>query len=707
MLRCVSTVWTPMFVLAVCLIVVQSAPADAPAPESADRVLVSPVAGEEGSLVWVEPGPRVTATLRADGSAVEYDTFDVWKPICGSDLSQFTLEDLKRIARETREAIERNAGGMIVLNQGGRSTGPDLIFNVIPPGGDWVEPPPGAVDALAVVEAYVESQFEDPMTMPIDIGFRALGAGILGSTSSNFVNGVTWSTARDALVADMDANDLVQIFLPSPTVPVYFDASTSTVSNLSVVNFTRANYNAAVGSVGGSAATISISTDFTFDYDPTDGITIGQTCFQSVMVHEVGHMIGFVSRADAPSTTTMHILDVFRFQFTDGVDDRNPDSLFEFFGDPRTVDFDNPEDDAISDVVWNEYRMADGDPLQASHFRDETPQVCLMDPTIRRNVSFAPNFYFDCDLVMFDAIGWNRNGTLEPPLPAPYPHDRPKNRYVSFAPNPANVGIDVAHLVYVLDYQAASCDGTGGRCRLDHGNDDCNVCSLSGNPCITAPVDCAPGQSCLPTGDTCVNDLFNTNVGFEGRTWWVAAPNADGIARLVSQSNRYVSDNWPTIVHIGDCEIAPLATYAIQAYDLADLSAGGLNVATISRPTPNYWADCVGALAFFCDGDSRNPTCDPLNNTCPGGQSCMAAYPPPDGVTNFDDIGAAVASFASLPGTVLPDKTWVDIHGDNFGSAMVDPPNFVINFSDIDFMVKAFQGRPYAFVDPALCPDVP
>lgn len=661
----------------------------------------------ESALVWVEQLAPVTATLRADGSQVEYESSAVWKPICGSDAAQFTLDDLKATARDMRAALERNAGNMIVLNQSRPRAGLDIIFNIIPPDGTWQSPPAGAVNALADVEAYVESQFDDTVTMPIDIGFRSLGAGILGSTSSNFVNSVPWTTARNALVADMDANDLLQLFLPAGTIPVYYDANTSTITNQAVVNFTRANYNASVGTVGGSAATISISTNFSFDYDPSNGVVLSQTDFQSVMVHEVGHMLGFVSRADAQINSTMHILDVYRFQNTDGANNRNPDTISNFFNDPRTVDFDMPNDDANTDLILNEFRMEDGNPRQASHFRDSFPAHCIMDPTISNGFTFWPDFYRDCDLVAFDAIGWDRTGTLEPPLEAPYPHDRPKNRYISFSPNPANAGVQVAYFVYVQQITAGSCDGNGGRCRLDHGNDDCNVCSLSGTPCISAAVDCPAGQSCVSTGDTCVNDLFLTNFGYEGRSWWVGQPDANGIARLVSQDDRYFSNNWPATIHVGDCEIVPRTTYSIQAFDSTELSAGALLVSTADRPSPNYWADCVGQLDFYCDGDTRNAICDPQNNNCPLAQPCVAAYPPPDGVINFGDVAAAVAKFAGLPGAALPHVTWVDVHGDNGNDASVDPPNLVVNFSDIDFMVKAFQGRPYPFVDPAVCPDSP
>jgi len=89
---------------------------------------------------------------------------------------------------------------------------------------------------------------------------------------------------------------------------------------------------------------------------------------------------------------------------------------------------------------------------------------------------------------------------------------------------------------------------------------------------------------------------------------------------------------------------------------------------------------------------------------CQPGQSCIEQWAPPDGATNFDDITATVFLFQSTVGLTVPHVTWVDMHGNDAGDAMVDPPNYVANFSDIDFIVKAFQGRPYPFSDPADCP---
>ena len=246
---------------------------------------------------------------------------------------------------------------------------------------------------------------------------------------------------------------------------------------------------------------------------------------------------------------------------------------------------------------------------------------------------------------------WNSNlvpdeceALLDVPLTAPFPHDVLKNRYVSFAPSNGNLFV-----AYRLGLTASTY---------------------------------------FPQA--------------EGVLGWVGEPDDNKVARVVPEAVHRI---WTEpVIHLGDCRIVPVATYEISAtFDELAFSEP-LLVETIARPGTNFWADAVGTLTYFCDGDRRNAVCDPENNECPLGQSCEPAWLPPDGVTNFNDVTAAVFAFQTVPGTVWPDITWVDLHGDDFGDANVDPPNYVVNFSDIQQIVLAFGGAAYPYSNPADCP---
>jgi hypothetical protein len=172
-----------------------------------------------------------------------------------------------------------------------------------------------------------------------------------------------------------------------------------------VLELTHANFVGTIGKLPPDySATILLNEIMPWDFDPSDGIDSETFCFQSILLHEIGHVLGFLS---GTGTAKIYPLDLFRFQRSDGLADWNPDTLQEFQSTPRTVSFNSPDDDANSDLVVVEYAMSDGEPYQGSHFREEEPTLGLMDPSGARNESYSPDFFRDADLAMLDAIGWD------------------------------------------------------------------------------------------------------------------------------------------------------------------------------------------------------------------------------------------------------------------------------------------------------------
>jgi len=367
----------------------------APAAERFDRSLATPY--------FVVAEPARTGRLYSSGEQVTMECESIWKPVCGSEPGSVSVKDLETMAGTHSETFAPGQPVTIVDRE--REYGERAGFNVVFVLGANV--PAAALPAFAAAEAYLEAQFQDPITVTVSVSFAALQPGVLGGTSSSYVY-TNYGAVRAGLATGMDGNDSIQSFLPTTsTVPVRYRGNRPTVTNEDRVFFTIANCNATVAAFAGNAASMQYSTNFTWDYDPSNGVATNAYSFQDVIIHEVGHALGFTSGADFRNND-LEMLDLFRFQRTDGNGDFNPDTTAEFQSRPRLVSYNSPNDDHNSDLISVEYRMSDGYPQQASHFRDQTPPIGIMDPTLGYGQTFYPNFFLSSDLTMFDAIGYDR-----------------------------------------------------------------------------------------------------------------------------------------------------------------------------------------------------------------------------------------------------------------------------------------------------------
>jgi hypothetical protein len=359
------------------------------------------VFNKTNSLAYSEPGPMQQSTLYADGSVIDLQTETITWPILLNEKTDMTQDEFKDMVKSAKNNFD-NDPHRIIISKGG-SRGLDMQFDV-------TSPPSGAQAAINAVAAYIESLFSDPVTVVINLGFESMGSGVLGSTSSNYASSVTWTNTRAGLIAGMDSDDTIQTSLPSgSSIPVRYNGNSATVTSENKCYFTKANYRATIGSVSGDAADMTMNTDYNWDYDPSNGITSGYFCFQSVLIHEVGHVLGFTSGADFRYILQdIETLDVYRFQRSDGSGDYNPDSLAEFQTTARMVDQNAPgtSDDVNSDIISVEYQMSDGDPYQCSHF-SQGNVYGIMQPAVSSGTTFYPDFYKTPDTTMLDAIGWD------------------------------------------------------------------------------------------------------------------------------------------------------------------------------------------------------------------------------------------------------------------------------------------------------------
>ena len=152
-------------------------------------------------------------------------------------------------------------------------------------------------------------------------------------------------------------------------------------------------------------ATISFSSSFAWDFDPSDGVGAGLQDFVGVTIHEMGHALGFVSGVDDVDYYITNPLDIDPYAVFGTLD------LFRYSA-PGTLDLGVGDasyfslDGGVTSLgSFSTGSLANGgDGRQASHWKDNLG-LGIMDPTA--NPAGQVNTPTTLDLTAFDAIGWN------------------------------------------------------------------------------------------------------------------------------------------------------------------------------------------------------------------------------------------------------------------------------------------------------------
>ncbi len=400
----------PLLVLS-CFLVTLGSGADGPKHLAVARdPSAHPATTQTQTSLWpyyVEPVQVREAALGGDRFSVDLGTTRIWKPICGTPPGLLTVDDLQEIAIRARE-IEAHSRPKVSTGTGGC---PDIIFNF---DGDIPEPgrpvPTAARTAFAAVEDYIESRagFSDCVTIEILVWYQDLGSGVLGATGVDY-RVTDFRSIRIGLQGGMDFDDEVQdCFASENTIGVCAACGDAPPVDQRAMRATVANYRALDQSAsGGASMAFNSNLSISWDYDPSDGISEGHMCFQSVVAHELGHVLGFTSGIDTGGDP--QVLDLFRFQASTGACSDNPlscsDGAPDFRTTPRLYAFGDECCDHIFDIISDEYCLECGLSFQASHFCEGAP--ALMDPTLALGETFYPDFYTTQDLTVFDAIGWD------------------------------------------------------------------------------------------------------------------------------------------------------------------------------------------------------------------------------------------------------------------------------------------------------------
>jgi len=369
------------------------------------------------------------ASLAGDACCDHHDTADTYRTgVIGPD-GACRIPDGAELAQihavfDAKVPISRRSIASAGRFDGARN-GLDVQYSLAPD----VAADPDFVDALEAAATIWETIIADDATLVVDVDFTS-GQGFIAA-AQRFENGFSYAEVRDALVAD--AGNLEADYVAAlPASPLTFQdffgtftpSSSPTASDISIT-FAQAQ---ALGFGDQSSGNnpdsgITFNTDFPFDTDPSDGILVPADAVDVVyvMLHELGHALGFVSTVDAGFIGGSEPTALDFFRVGEPGSSQDPANLADFSTVERIV---APGSEAAIDPL-NQFPEVQspsfnfstgaffGDGRQASHWKDQSalnlPSVIgVMDPTFESGAGInILDPISEADLLAFSLIGWD------------------------------------------------------------------------------------------------------------------------------------------------------------------------------------------------------------------------------------------------------------------------------------------------------------
>lgn len=296
--------------------------------------------------------------------------------------------------------------------------------------------------AFRAAAAYWDSVLTNDVTININVGYAPLATGILGSTGSTRAYTSTSSIYSQLAASSTSSLDATAVANLSPLssaggvttiMPGYTSSANKTGLNIATTRVdndsstnnttiygTTANLKALGYTIEGSTtdASITFSSNYDWDFNPTNGVTDGSYDFISVAIHEIGHALGFTSGVDTYDAygcangpncaagktlnfnnyVVANVLDLFRYS-ADGQLNWAPNQETYFSIDGGATELFG--DSGFSSGAYT------GDGYQASHWDSNgtcSNFIGILNPYLCDGTEGEVTA---SDLAVFDAIGWS------------------------------------------------------------------------------------------------------------------------------------------------------------------------------------------------------------------------------------------------------------------------------------------------------------